>query len=191
MYFKELKKLNHLLFIVFLFSLSACAYRFGNADRSLPEGYRQVNIPIFKNYSQEPSVEVLFTNALIQEFEKSKFARVTEPAQSEVFIEGAIKSINYLGTNRRTEGSLPSGTVLAASYDIQLVVSVTVRRHSDKSILWQGDFTRSRSYSAPQVTLAGVNTVNPLYNLSARRQNLEILANDVMAEAHDRITENF
>ncbi len=173
-----------------VFLLSGCAYRFGNADRSLPGGYKQVNIPIFKNYSQEPSIEVLFTNALTHEFEKSKFARVTETSQSEVFIEGEIRSIQYLGTGKRTDG-LPTGSVLATSYDIQVVVSVAVRRQSDRSALWQGEFTRTRSYSAPQVTLPGVNTVNPLYNLSARRQNLEILANDLMSEAHDRITENF
>ncbi|MNY58066.1 hypothetical protein D3C86_1943590 [compost metagenome] len=64
-------------------------------------------------------------------------------------------------------------------------------RQADGTELWSGSFSGERTYVAPQVTLAGVNSVNPLYNLSARRQNIDIMANDIMTEAHDRITENF
>lgn len=169
--------------------MSSCAYRLGSPDRSLPGGYRQVFIPIFKNKSMEPSVEVAFTNNLIQEFERAKIGRIVDSNQAEVIAEGTIESITYrasgITANPNTQANL------AAQYQILVVANLTLRRSSDKSILWQGTFNGERTYVAPQVTATGINTVNPLYNLSARRQNIEVVAASMMAEAHDRITENF
>ncbi|HRO68381.1 MAG TPA: hypothetical protein PL182_12500, partial [Pseudobdellovibrionaceae bacterium] len=62
---------------------------------------------------------------------------------------------------------------------------------SDSEVVWEGRFRGERTYAAPQVHMAGVNSVNPLYNLSARRQNLDVLAQEMMIEAHSRMTENF
>jgi len=173
---------------------SGCAYRLGSPDRSLPGGYHQVFIPIFKNKSQEPGIEVAFTNALIQEFERAKIGRVTDSKQAEVVVEGVIESVSYSkgsDLSADTRQDLPLGTVLAANYKILITANIILRRNSDKEVLWSGSFSGERTYDAPQVTAAGVNTVNPLYNLSARRQNIERKATDMMSEAHDRITENF
>ncbi len=176
------------------FGLSGCAYRLGSPDRSLPGGYHQVFIPIFKNKSQEPGIEVAFTNALIQQFERTKIGRVTDAKQAEVVVEGVIESVTYNKSgdlSSDTRADLPLGTVFTSQYQILITANIVLKRNSDKAVLWSGNFTGERSYSAPQVTTAGVNTVNPLYNLSARRQNIERKALDMMSEAHDRITENF
>jgi hypothetical protein len=181
--------------LICLFLFDGCAYRLGSPDRSLPGGYKQVFIPVFKNKSMEPGIEVAFTNALIQEYERAKIARITEANQSEVVVEGVIESVSYSksGNDRSADRdpSLPTGTVLATSYQILITAKVTLRRNSDKSILWAGVFNGERTYNSPQVSAAGINTVNPLYNLSARRQNIEQMALEMMSEAHDRTTENF
>ncbi|MGZ3743296.1 MAG: LPS assembly lipoprotein LptE [Pseudobdellovibrionaceae bacterium] len=176
--------------------LSGCAYRIGMSSRSLPGGYKYLSIPVFKNSTQETGIEVGFTNALIQEFERSKVGKVTTENLSDVKIVGVIQSIQYLPGTKRTAGEsaapyLPLGTVLASDYRILVAVKVSIIRQSDNTQIWVGDFAGERTYNAPLVTLAGVNSVNPLYNLSARRQNIDFVANDMMAEAHDRITENF
>lgn len=44
--------------MLFMLLLASCAYRLGSPDRGLPGGYRQVYIPMFKNMSQEPGIEV-------------------------------------------------------------------------------------------------------------------------------------
>jgi hypothetical protein len=110
-------------------------------------------------------------------------------------IVGQIESVQYLPGGKKTYGDtpgyLPLGTVLATEYRILVTATVRVVRLADNTEVWSGSFNGERTYSAPAVTLAGVNSVNPLYNLSARRQNIDSVANDMMAEAHDRITENF
>ncbi len=150
-----------------------------------------MHIPIFKNYTMEPGIEVDFTNAIRQEFERSRVARISEPERSEVVLVGELVTLDYVSQAPSQLSTLPTGTVLATQYDIRLLVKMTLKRKSDGVVLWTSEFNSSRSYLAPQVTMAGVNTVNPLYNLSARRQNITILSANMMAEAHDRLTENF
>lgn len=182
--------------MIFAISLSGCAYRLGAANRSIPGGYKQISVPIFKNKTQETGIEVSFTNAMIQEFERSRVARVVDNALSEVAVLGTIDSVQYYPGAKRLSGDsatplLPKGSALASEYRILLVVTVRVIRQADGTELWKGSFNGERTYQAPQVTLAGVNSVNPLYNLSARRQNIDLMASDLMLEAHGRITENF
>lgn len=174
-------------------ALSSCAYKLGSQGRSLPGGYKQVHIPIFKNLSQEPGIEVSFTNALRQEFERSHIARIAEPQQSEVVLEGNITKVTYRMTSvkQQNDPTIPAGTVLASKYSIDAEVTLRLLRLSDKKELWSSTFTNESVYTPPQVAVAGVNTVNPLYNLSARRQNIDVMAQQMMTEAHDRLTENF
>lgn len=180
-------------FPVLLFLMMAgCSYRMGAPDRILPGGYKQVSIPIFKNYSQEPGIEVSFTNAMISEFSRSKSARVVEPIFAETQLIGEIVSVAYRPAGESiSQDPLPTGTVLATTYSILIEVKVTLRRRSDGQVLYEGIFNREQPYNAPQVKQAGINTVNPLYNLSSRRQNIDLMAYDLMSEAHDRISENF
>ncbi len=172
-------------------SLSSCAYRIGSPDRSLPGGYRQVFVPVFANKSMEPGIEVAFTNSLIQEFERAKIGRLTEDTQAEVIAEGTIQSVTYTPKSKKEGLDLPTGSVLAAQYQILITAQIRLLRSSDRTVLWQGTFTGERDYIAPQVLIAGVNTVNPIYNLSGRRQNIDSMAVKMMSEAHDRMTENF
>jgi TolB-like protein len=171
---------------------NGCAYHLGSVHRSLPGSYKQVSIPVFKNKSQEVGIEVPFTNNLILEFQRSRVARVVEKKDSDIMLEGTIDNVTYVTGGTSTTGDfLAKGAVIATEYRILIGVTVRAIRQIDGAELWRGSFSGETTYSAPQVTLAGVNSVNPLYNLSARRQNIESKSVDMMSEAHDRITENF
>ena len=143
----------------------------------------------------EPGIEVPFTNALIQEYERAKIARITDSNQAEVVAEGVINSVRISKTGADVTGesntSLPTGTVQATAYQILITVELTLKRNSDKSILWAGTFNGERTFNAAQIAAVGVNTANPLYNHSAKRINMEQMAAEMMSEAHDRSTENF
>lgn len=189
---------SYLVFLVTAmgFVMASCAYRIGSPDRSLPGGYRQVFVPLFKNRSMEPGIEVAFTNSLIQEFERAKIGRVSEENRAEVLLEGEIESVTYTpgGKIEYSEDGrkdLPVGAVMASSYTILILARINLVRSSDHSVLWSGSFRGERPYNSPQVLTAGVSSVNPLYNLSARRLAIDTIASSMMSEAHDRMTENF
>lgn len=185
--------LNYLIFVSFVtICLSSCAYRVGTPDRAIPGGYKQLSVPIFKNLTQETGIEVAFTNSLVSEFERSRTARVVDAMHAEAQIDGEVLSVRYQAqSGDNAAPTLPSGSVLKTTYQIVITSRVTLRRRADQQILWSGEFKGERTYTASQVTQFGVNTVNPLYNLSARRQNIDLMANDMMAEAHDRMSESF
>ena len=108
-------------------------------------------------------------------------------------------SVDYIATsqvdaNREEENikfNLPENTALTVAYRVLLKTHVELVRQSDQKVLWSSYFDNERVYTAPQVGLAVINSVNPLYNQSARLEVIEQMAHDMMADAHDRMTENF
>lgn len=187
-----------LFFLICVLNLSSCAYHLGVHGRSLPGGYTSVEIPLFKNLSQEPGVEVAFTNSLIQEFEKNKVAKVVYSARQGVaplLVKGEVTSIEYKATSpvqkKDKAPLLPEGAVLATGYRVIVTTQISLVERSTNKVLWISLFNGESSYAAPQVTIARLNSVNPLYNLSSRRRIIESIAQDLMVEAHDRMTEKF
>jgi hypothetical protein len=187
-----------IVFALFMFGLAGCAYRFGYEQRDLPGGYKQVAIPVFKNVTPEVGIESYFTNELARQFHRSQVARVIEKSQAPVTIEGIVRSITYRQTStiEGNKGSdnkieIPKNSVLAVEYRVIVTADVFLKRNSDQKVLWEGSFSNESVYAAPQVGFTIVNSVNPLYNQSARMELFETIARDMMAEAHDRMTENF
>ncbi len=179
-----------------LFTLSSCAYRLGDSDRQIPGGYRTVAIPVFQNRTLEAGIESYFSNALVREFERGRVGRVAEKSEAQTTLEGTIESVGYAVSTQiqntpETNQFLPFGTILNTEYRINLMTTLRLRRNSDQKILWEGSFNGERSYLAPQIGKPGVNSANAVYNQSARYQNIQAMATDLMNEAHNRITENF
>ena len=176
-------------------AVTSCAYQMGALGREIPGGYRTVAVPVFKNATQEPGIEVYFTNALIREFERGGVGKVTSKKEAQTTLNGTITSITYVPVSTVKSGDdgfgLPSNTVLTTDYRILVQASLTLTRNSDGKNLWNGSFSGEKSYSAPKITLPSLNSADANYNQSARFQNLQLMANDLMIEAHGRITENF
>lgn len=169
---------------------AGCGYRWGTPERSLPGKYKAVAIPVFRNSTMEPGIEMSFTNALRQEFARSKVAVVTERDQAPVELIGRVATLNISREVLRDD-SRQLGPVLATVYRIRMVLDFELRNRASGEQLWAGSVNGERTYNAPQVFTSKINSVNPLYNQSARRQNIETLAGTMMSEVHDRVTENF
>ncbi len=181
---------------------SGCSgYHVGDSDRQIPGGYRTVAIPVFQNKTMEAGIESSFTNALVREFERGRVGRVTSKSEAQTTLEGTIDSVNYVVTNQVNKnqasflGSSSSpntaNKLLNTEYRILLTSTLRLRRNSDQKVLWEGSFNGERSYLAPQIGIEGINSADAVYNQSARYQNIEAMAIDLMNEAHNRITENF
>lgn len=172
---------------------TGCAYRFGETDREIPGGYRTVAVPTFKNRTQEAGIEVYFTNAIVREIERSRIGRVTSRRDAQTTLEGSIDTVQYAGGSPidSTGGFLPAETVLNTQYRIVVTTTLVLVRNSDQKQLWSGQFSNERSYLAPIIGIEGLNSANATYNQSARYQNIQAMAADMMTEAHNRLTENF
>ncbi len=186
-----MRRRNKALILALSFSLGGCAgYRFGAPERSFPGDYHQISVPVFNNLSQEVGVEVAVTNAMIREIERAKVGRITSKEKAEVELVGTIQSLTDV-PNDATQLPQLRGAVLSSVRSVTMSVRLALFRLSDKVCIWQSDFSGVRTYVSSNVTRPVINTVNPLYDLSARRSTVEQIAGDMMAEAHDRLTENF
>lgn len=183
---------NFFLYLFFLL-FSACAYRHGAPERSIPGGVSEVSVPMFKNLSQEVGIETSFTNALVDELSQSRVAKLNP--HSEVEVQGTIESVQYFpSASSYPKGAIngsPFPLVLATDYRIVIVIGMMVKNRGDDKILWTDKFTGERTFSASQVKSPIVSGVNPIYNLSAKRRNINELAQDLVAEATDKMTESF
>ena len=151
-------------------------------------------IPIFKNKSTEVGVEPLFTNALIRGIERSQAAKVTDKETAPVILEGTITRIETLqGATKDGKNlvTLPADSVLVSDYRLRVFAQIKLKRKSDEKVIWQGGFQNEKVYSSPVIGTAIINSANATYNQSARLQALALLAEEMMTEAHDRITENY
>lgn len=175
--------------------LSGCAYSFGLSPRALPGGYTEVAIPVFKNDTPDVGIEMYFTNALIERFSRSQVARVTSKETSPLLLEGTITQIDVIpGSAVTREGGLPTlpeGAVLTTQYRLVIATKIVLKRKSDEKVVWEGAFKGEKTYDPPRIGTAVVNSANATYNQSVRMETISEIADDMMAEAHDRITENF
>lgn len=199
-----MKLLQTLLVLNILLSISACGYRFGYASRSLPGGYDQLAIPVFKNNTQIVGIEPYFTNAIREEFDRSKIAKVVDKGVAPVVLNGTIIGIQIArGVPTRGEydfkegkdtpglARLPKNTALSTELRVIVSSDIELVRSSDKTVLWRGSFQNEVVYSAARIGTAVVNSANANYNDSIFQQKIAELSLVMMEEAHDRVTENF
>lgn len=192
-YFESVVKTLRLILITAPF-LSSCAYHLASSKRQIPGGYDRIHVSIFDNVTSEPGIEVSFTNAMVKEVQRSKIAKVTPKNDSQITLEGTIRSLKFERSQMASKSAiqtLPDRTVLTTEYRILIETVVSARRNLDQKVLWTGSIRGEKSYSAPKVGSAGINSVDPIYNHSARHQTIALMANDMMSEAIDRMTENF
>lgn len=176
---------------VFIFLLLGCAYRFGPHQRQLPGGHQKIFVKIFENRTQEVGIETEFTNACIQELSRSGLATVTTEANADVVLEGVIHAVSYLGKSAVGFETTPGQSrSLIREYQthVNLVFKIVDQQ---KKELWQGQILGEKNYKAPQLQTMGLSTANPLYNQSARRQVLRMIAKEIATEAVGDMTENF
>lgn len=182
-----------------IFMCSSCAYKWGYRGRALPGGYKQVAIPIFKNHTQQVGLETDFTNSMVRDFERSQVARVAGKNVAPVRIDGVIERLDVAqgagiagpSATSTATNPLPTDAVLVTEYILKVKVRLQVRRQSDEKVLWEGTFEDQKNYESPRIAEAILNSADATYNESIQRYTLSQLANQMMSDAHDRMTENF
>lgn len=180
-----------------LFGLNACVYRFGPQHRQLPGGHSTIYVKMFENQTQEVGIEPDLTNAFIQELSRSGIGTVTNEHDAQVVLVGIIHTVDYLAKTPIAVAPSTTGPdgkrvdrSMYTEYQTRVTIVLKALDKQDKE-LWQGQFMGERNYKAPQLTLYGLRTANPLYNQNARRQTIAAIAKDVAFEAVSRMTENF
>ena len=193
-----MKEKNHLIF--FFCILTSCGYNWGTGSQSLPGGYKNVFVEIFKNSSNELGAEFSFTQALKRKLEQSGFINITSKDKADLIIRGHIINVTSLDSgsqptffkvNHEIKKAQPYRAPLFTIYKIQVKANVKVIQVNDKKVLWQNLVEGERTYRGSQLTKQGIRSSNVLYNKSRRKKTMKIIAKDMMEEVFDLLVENF
>ena len=183
------------ILLIIAFLLPSCAYKWGSNYLELPGGFKSIHVPVFDNQTDLLGAEVFFTNALKYEFELSKVAKLRGKENAEAELKGVIEKIETISEAQFKSDSsvnqLPRNTVLDTSYRLIATVRLGLMDSASGEKVWERKITSEKVYDAPQLTNAAVNASNPLYNESAKRQFIELLAKEMMREAHSQLSERF
>lgn len=189
-----------LVLLAALLSLPRCAYQLGHSTRSLPEGHKTIFIEMFKNNSAEVGAEASFTQALMQELQRSGFAVVTSKDAAELIIKGTLLSIysndsspipRFFTADHSAGTSRAYNATLFRSFDLNVQANLKAIRARDQKLIWQTSLNGRKTYRGSELTKQGVRSSNVLYNQSRRAQTVKLIAQEMMQEAFDRFTETF
>ena len=173
-----------------------CAYKLSSRTDGLPGDVKSIEIPLFKNDSNQVGAETFFTNALKVEALRSKVVELKNSEnEAEAVLQGRITKMDVIADESVIEAKntlyLPTQTVIATQYRVIVKVDLVLKKANSTKVLWESSFAQTKSYSAPQITLPVINTANSLYNESAKRQTLDAISKELMQAAFDRMIENF
>lgn len=106
---------------LFSILIAACGYQFAGVGQ-LPTGVQQVHVAVLENPTAETGIEVILSNALIQEFTRNGHHVATNPHRSDAVLSGRISDLRIDSIVRKNTHTSQSGRVTLA-LDLSLVDS--------------------------------------------------------------------
>ncbi|MEW6185556.1 MAG: LPS assembly lipoprotein LptE [Thermodesulfobacteriota bacterium] len=157
--------------------LSGClGYGFRGSVNNLPEDIKAISIPIFVNESIEAGAEVVFANALVYEFTRSRILQVAPEAEAQAVISGKIKSISE-------ESVVYATQTQALERRVIVVLEVSCHRSDNQKVLWQNLYlSRYETFKASD---------DSYQNQRNKEEAIKKIAQDLSERIHNGILENF
>jgi outer membrane lipopolysaccharide assembly protein LptE/RlpB len=153
-----LKKLL-LLFFSLVF-LSGCGYKLAGRETHLPPGVGSVAIPTLVNQTLEPGIEIVFTQAFLNEFIKDRRVQVVDRREADSIFEGVIKSLVILSVSYDKSG-------FALEYQTIVTMDITLKKQNGE-ILWKEKDLMERAWYRTNPSVIGNedNRVNAIQQVA-------------------------
>jgi outer membrane lipopolysaccharide assembly protein LptE/RlpB len=148
--------MKRLLSVFLLMLLCGCGYHLAGKDTHLPPGVTSVAIPTLVNQTLEPGIEIVFTQAFLQEFIRDKRVKVVDRKEADSILEGVIKSFYVYSVSYDKSG-------YALEYQTVVTMDITLKRKNGE-ILWQDKDVLEREWyqTNPSVIATEDNRVNAI-----------------------------
>lgn len=175
------------LILSFSVLLTSCGYHL-LSPRTLPEGVKKIAVPVFENRTMEANIEVPFTNAVLTEFYKSRYADIVPMRKdSDAVLIGTIVgfSNNQMATPKAAEALNPQIS-LTREYLVRIDVRVQLVRNSDGKVIFEDTFWDTERYNANPGGLPDITR-----NEDRQRLAVDVIARDIGEDIHDALTWGF
>jgi hypothetical protein len=153
-----------------------CGYGLRGTTNNLPPDIQGIYIPVFVNETTEAGAEVVFANALIYEFTRSRILQVVPEARAQATITGKIKWVAI-------DAVIYANQTQALQRKVTVTLEVSCRRTDNRKVLWQN------------LNLSRYEVYNVSNDPNQTEQNkgiaLQKIAQDLSEKIHNGILENF
>jgi len=164
------------LALLTVFAFSGCAgYRVGNVSGRDLQGVRSVYVPVAKNSSLEPDIQMTVTNAIIRRFNNDGTLEVNQSANADSELDMVITNVQHTAIS-----SSNSDIYVTAQYQLTIEATVTfVNRRLGRKIF-------------ENLKVTGVTNVFTQSNIQeGERQALPLAAEDLANNAVKLVTEGW
>jgi outer membrane lipopolysaccharide assembly protein LptE/RlpB len=168
--------LSPLLALLVVLALSGCAgYRVGNTSGRNLQGVRSVYVPVVKNTSLEPDIQMVATNAIIRRFNSDGTLEVNQNSNADSELDVVITNVQHTPVRSST-----SDILVTAQYQLTIQAEATyVNRRLGRKIF-------------ENVSVTGSTTFFTQSNIQeGERQALPLAADDLANNTVKLITEGW
>ncbi len=123
------KTVGVLISLLCIFGIIGCGYHFIGQSEVL-SGIHTVAIPYFENDSYEPGLERYMTEALVNEFVKSKTVSIVDEGDADAVIRGKIELFKEFVIAYDKDDSV-------LEYLIQVELDVTLEKRDTGEVIWR------------------------------------------------------
>ena len=147
------------LALLFVFSLGGCAgYRVGNTSGREIQGVHSVYVPVVKNTSLEPDIQMTVTNAIIRRFNSDGTLEVNQNLSADSELD-----ITILNVQHNAVASSISDVLVTAEYQVTIQARATyVNRKLGRKIFENYPVTGSTNFFTQSNIQEGERQALPL-----------------------------
>jgi outer membrane lipopolysaccharide assembly protein LptE/RlpB len=166
------------LCVLTLISLAGCGYHVAGTSPSLPEDWKTIAIPAFKNDTTSYRIEQRFTAAVIRQFlERTKYHITQDPQNADAVLHGEVVSIE----SSPVIFDAATGQVTTMVVTIHTKVSL-VENKSEKVVYHNDDVVFRDEYQISTDVKSFFQEEGPA---------IERMSRDFAAQLVSNVTENF
>ena len=127
-----IRKTFTLLSVLLVFAIAGCGYHFIGQKSELLSGIHSIAIPYFANKSYEAGLERILTEALVDEFVKSRIIAVTSEGEADAVIRGKVENFREAVISYDKNDN-------AMEYRALLELDVTLEKRDTGEGLWRNN----------------------------------------------------
>jgi outer membrane lipopolysaccharide assembly protein LptE/RlpB len=179
-----------LVFLALLMLLPSCGYHLSGMGGLVPEGAKSIAVPTFVNGTREPSVDIMVTQAVVDEFLADGRLKVTDPERADIVLKGKVVKYDVTALSYTKDASF------VQQYRVTLVVDASLEDPRSRKILWQekgieaifiSDYPISYEFNA---TL-GKDVVNIRETKISKEAAIKKASQDIAWTLRSRVLEGF
>jgi len=147
------------LALLMVVALSGCAgYRVGNTSGRDLQGVRSVYVPVAKNTSLQPDLQMTVTNAIVRRFNNDGTLEVNQDANADSELDVTITNVQ-----QTAEASSTTDILITAEYRLTIEATVTyVNRRLGRKIFENYNVTGTTTFFTQSDIQEGIRQALPL-----------------------------